>query len=107
MIKQIPQVEKGHYYSKQDTAKLLQISRHTLRKYTQLNHIRTILHPISGREVYSGDDILATWSRGLQTPPPKTYSSVGRFDLNSDIAASQNFRSKLNAFKARINTKKL
>ena len=65
MIKSEPQVTPGCIYSKSETAKILCMSRVTLRKYTRLNRIVSTLHGLSGKECYTAESILAAWKNGL------------------------------------------
>ena len=90
-------------YSKSQTAQILGVSRHTLRKYTKLGGIRTIIHYISGRECYLGSEILRAWQKGLNVPV-STTTKVPKLSNGANELLSLNsteLRSRLNEFMAR------
>jgi hypothetical protein len=104
MVKKAPEVQPGHVYNKSETAKILGVSRVTLRKYTRLHRIVTQFHPLTGKEIYTAEDILHAWENRLGdrlTNSTCTTSAIGRMNLSEQ--RSKSFASRINAFRNRGN----
>jgi hypothetical protein len=104
MIKQTPEVQPGHIYNKSETAKILGISRVTLRRYTRLHRIETQFHPLTGKEIYTAEDILQAWESRMGdrlTLSAYPTTAIGRMNLSEK--RSESFESRINAFRNRNN----
>jgi predicted site-specific integrase-resolvase len=104
MVKKAPEVQPGHIYNKSETAKLLGISRGTLRKYTRLRRIEPQLHTLNGAEYYTAEDILQAWeSRMGKHSTNGAYATTVISRMNLSGQRSKSFESRINAFRHRGN----
>jgi hypothetical protein len=104
MTKKAPEVQPGHIYNKSETAKLLGISRVTLRKYTRLRRIEPQYHPLTGAEYYAAEDIMQAWEARMRdrlTHSAYAATSVGQMNISGNLSPS--FEARINAFRHRGN----
>ena len=102
MTKTAPNVHPDHLYNKSETAKMLGISRVTLRKYTRLNRIKPIFQTLTGKELYTGEEILAAWHSqlGMQYSDSE-LPMIGKGFKQLDNIKSQSFGSHIGSYKMR------
>ena len=100
MVKSAPNVRPGHIYNKTEAAKLLGVSRVTLRKYTRLRRIEVHYHPLTGSECYTAEAILNAWQRRMGdriADANSVSTAIGRLKVNGTPSTS--FESRLNALR--------
>jgi predicted site-specific integrase-resolvase len=57
-----PNVDLQGRYSTAETCRILQISRNTLHKYTELGRIKAGVHRSTAKRYYMGAEILQFWA---------------------------------------------
>jgi hypothetical protein len=100
MIKTTPAVQPGHIYNKSETARLLGISRVTLRKYTNLHRIEICLHPLNGMEYYTAEAILNAWeARVGQRMEVSSSADIAVGRMRVDGQRSSSFNVHINSYR--------
>ncbi|MBQ8714293.1 MAG: helix-turn-helix domain-containing protein [Prevotella sp.] len=61
MVNEEPVVSLSARYTIAQTAKLLGMSRNTIRKYTEIGELKSITHKSTGKTLYEGISILKFW----------------------------------------------
>jgi len=61
MVNEEPVVNLSARYTIAQTAKLLGMSRNTIRKYTGIGELKSITHKSTGKTLYEGVAILKFW----------------------------------------------